>query len=115
MEHPVCYISRKLRVHEKNYSTIEKEALALLTAVRACSVYFGSSPVLVYTDHIVRYSFLTLWPIIIRSCYVGNLSYNSSIWLFVIVQVVFFRTFSVVRGNVFLVAAMGHVDRKSVV
>src|SRR6218665_2923178 len=24
MEHPVCYISRKLRVHEKNYSTIEK-------------------------------------------------------------------------------------------
>jgi len=51
MEHPVCYISRKLRVHEKNYSTIEKEALALLTAVRACSVYFGSSPVVVYTDH----------------------------------------------------------------
>ena len=47
----MCYISRKLRVHEKNYSTIEKEALALLTAVRACSVYFGSSPVVVYTDH----------------------------------------------------------------
>ena len=34
-----------------HYSTIEKEALALVTAVRACSVYFGSSPVLVYTDH----------------------------------------------------------------
>src|SRR6218665_2698265 len=51
LEHLVCYISRKLRVHEKNYSTIEKEALALLTAVWACSVYFGSSPVFVYTDH----------------------------------------------------------------
>ena len=51
MEHPICYLSRKLRVHELHYATIEKEALALVTAVRAFSVYFGSSPVVVYTDH----------------------------------------------------------------
>jgi hypothetical protein len=51
VEHPICFLSRKLRIHEMHYSTIEKEALALVTAVRACSVYFGSSPVLVYTDH----------------------------------------------------------------
>ena len=30
---------------------IEKEAFALLTAVRSFSVYFGSEPVKVFTDH----------------------------------------------------------------
>ena len=30
---------------------IEKEAFALLTAVRLVSVYFGSEPVKVFTDH----------------------------------------------------------------
>jgi RNase H-like domain found in reverse transcriptase len=51
LEHPVCFLSRKLKVHELHYSTVEKEALALVLAVRAFSVYFGSSPVIVYTDH----------------------------------------------------------------
>jgi hypothetical protein len=51
IEHPVCFFSRKLRSHETRYSTVEKEALALVTAVRAFSVYFGSSTVIVYTDH----------------------------------------------------------------
>ena len=51
LEHPVCYLSRKLNEHEIRYSTIEKEALALVVAVRSFSVYFGSSSVLVYTDH----------------------------------------------------------------
>jgi len=51
VEHPVCFFSRKLRSHETRYSTVEKEALALVTAVRAFSVYFGSSTVIVYTDH----------------------------------------------------------------
>jgi RNase H-like domain found in reverse transcriptase len=51
VEHPICYMSRKLKPHEVNYSTIEKEALALVVAVRACSVYFGSAPVIVYSDH----------------------------------------------------------------
>ena len=46
----VCFLSRKLE-KQRNYSVIEKEALALLIAVRAFSVYFGSYPVTVYTDH----------------------------------------------------------------
>ena len=33
------------------YPTIEKEALALVVSVRAFSIYFGSTPVTVYTDH----------------------------------------------------------------
>lgn len=50
-EYPICYFSHKLDVHQKRYSTIEKEALGLVLAVRAFSVYFGSTPVKVYTDH----------------------------------------------------------------
>ena len=49
LEHPICYYSKKLDSHQKHYSTVEKEALGLILAVR--SVYFGSSPVRVYTDH----------------------------------------------------------------
>ena len=51
IEHPVCYYSKKLDVHQKNYSTVEKEALALIHCVRTFSVYFGSTVVKVYTDH----------------------------------------------------------------
>ena len=51
LERPVCFISRKLTSPQRNYSVIEKEAFALLTAVRSFSVYFGSEPVKVFTDH----------------------------------------------------------------
>jgi len=51
VEHPICYLSRKLRAAERNYSTIEKEALALITYVKAFSPYFGAAPVTVWTDH----------------------------------------------------------------
>ena len=51
LEHPICYYSKKLDCHQKRYSTVEKEALGLILAVRTFSVYFGSSPVRVYTDH----------------------------------------------------------------
>lgn len=51
VEHPICYLSRKLRAAERNYSTIEKEALALVVAVKAFSPYFGAAPVTVWTDH----------------------------------------------------------------
>ncbi len=30
IDHPVCYFSKKFNKHQLNYSTIEKEALALL-------------------------------------------------------------------------------------
>ncbi len=51
VEHPICFLSKKLDVHQRKYSTVEKEALGLILAVRAFSVYFGSTPVTVFTDH----------------------------------------------------------------
>jgi hypothetical protein len=51
VEHPICYFSKKLDQHQQRYSTIEKEALALVLAVRNFSVYFGSQPVTVFSDH----------------------------------------------------------------
>ena len=52
VEHPVCYFSRKFDIHQKHYSTIEKEALALISALDHFDVYVSSSQVLVvYTDH----------------------------------------------------------------
>jgi hypothetical protein len=51
IEHPVCYYSKRLNIHQQRYSTVEKEAFALVTASRVFSVYFGSQPVIVYTDH----------------------------------------------------------------
>ncbi len=53
IEHPVSYFSRKFSKCQMSYSTIEKEALALLWAVQHFEVYLGSSvqPIIVYTDH----------------------------------------------------------------
>ncbi|XP_048035833.1 uncharacterized protein LOC125261281 [Megalobrama amblycephala] len=53
IDHPVCYFSKKFNRSQRNYSTIEKEALALLLAIQHFEVYVGSSvfPVTVYTDH----------------------------------------------------------------
>ena len=53
VEHPVCYFSKKFKPYQKWYSTIEKEALALILALDHFEVYVGSSsvPLVVYTDH----------------------------------------------------------------
>ena len=53
IEHPICYFSRKYDMHQKNYSTIEKEALALLLALQHFDVYLstGLFPITVFTDH----------------------------------------------------------------
>lgn len=53
IDHPVSYFSRKFNRHQLGYSTIEKEALALLFALQHFEVYLGSSekPVQVFTDH----------------------------------------------------------------
>lgn len=51
--HPVSYFSTKFKKHQLNYSTIEKETLAMLLALQHFYVYVSSthSPVCVYTDH----------------------------------------------------------------
>jgi len=53
VDHPVCYFSKKLNKHQKNYSTIEKECLALILALQHFEVYVTSalSPIIVYSDH----------------------------------------------------------------
>ena len=53
VERPVAYFSKKLNRHQKNYSTIEKEALALVLAVQHFEVYVSSvvGDVVVYSDH----------------------------------------------------------------
>ncbi len=53
VEHPVCYFSRKFNKHQRRYSTIEKEGLALVLALQHFDVYVGSVsyPLIVYTDH----------------------------------------------------------------
>ena len=52
VEHPICFYTKKLDCHQKRYSTIGKEALALALAVWLfSSVYAGTQPVKVFTDH----------------------------------------------------------------
>ena len=51
LERPIYYLSRKLNQHQRRYATVEKEAFALLTAVRAFSIYCGSGKTTVYSDH----------------------------------------------------------------
>ena len=53
VEHPVCYFSKKFNKSQRNYSTIEKECLALVLALQQFEVYVSSSglPIVVYSDH----------------------------------------------------------------
>ena len=53
VDHPVAYFSKKLDNHQRRYSTIVKEALALLLSLKHFYVYVGSNvhTVQVFTDH----------------------------------------------------------------
>ena len=52
VEHPVSFYSRKLISTQKNYSTVEKEALALILSLKHFEVYLGkSSRIVVHMDH----------------------------------------------------------------
>ena len=53
IEHPVAYFSKKFNRHQQAYSTVEREALALILAVQHFDVYLGSSssPIEIFTDH----------------------------------------------------------------
>uniref|UniRef100_K7EYA7 Gypsy retrotransposon integrase-like protein 1 n=1 Tax=Pelodiscus sinensis TaxID=13735 RepID=K7EYA7_PELSI len=50
-EHPILYLSRKLFDREKNYATIEKEALAVKWAIEALRYYLLGDRFLLITDH----------------------------------------------------------------
>lgn len=53
VEHPISYFSKKFIGAQQNYSVIEKEALALILALKHFDVYLGNSirPITIYTDH----------------------------------------------------------------
>jgi len=56
---PVAYYSKKLNKAEKNYTTTEKEALAVVRALKEWWFYLDGNKVVVETDHSALRSVLT--------------------------------------------------------
>ena len=50
-EHAIAYFSRKLLPREQNYSTVEKECLAIKLGIQAFSIYLLGKPFKVQTDN----------------------------------------------------------------
>ena len=48
---PVCYASKKLSSAERNYSTIEKECLAVVWGIKRFHLYLYGVPLVLQTDH----------------------------------------------------------------
>ena len=51
VEHPICFLSRQLLSREKNYSTIEKECLAIVWGIQMLDSYLFGRKFTVQTDH----------------------------------------------------------------
>ena len=49
--HPVAYHSEKLKQHQLAYSTIEKELLSIISAIKKFECYLQLQPLEIYTDH----------------------------------------------------------------
>lgn len=50
-ERPIIFISRKLQVAERNYATVEKEALAVKWAIGALQYYLTNNTFTLMVDH----------------------------------------------------------------
>ena len=50
-DQPIAYFSKKLLDREKNYSTVEKECLAIMLGVKAFSIYLHGKPFVLQTDN----------------------------------------------------------------
>jgi transposase InsO family protein len=50
-ERPIAFTSRSLSAAEKNYSQLEKEALAIIFAVKKFNQYLYGRPFIIYSDH----------------------------------------------------------------
>ena len=48
---PICFISRALTASERNYTTTEKELLAVIHALQKFQAYLEFAKVTIYTDH----------------------------------------------------------------
>ena len=51
VEHPVCYFSKRLNSHQQNYSTVEKETLSIILAIRYFSIYLIGQKTCIHCDH----------------------------------------------------------------
>ena len=50
-DQPIAYFSKKLLDRERNYSTVEKECLAILLGVKAFAIYLLGKPFVLRTDN----------------------------------------------------------------
>ena len=50
-DQPIAYFSRKILDREMNYSTIEKECLAIVLGIKAFATYLVRKPFILQTDH----------------------------------------------------------------
>ena len=51
MDYPIVYNSIKLKKYERNYSTIEREALGMVFALQKYRHYLLANPFIFYTNH----------------------------------------------------------------
>ena len=51
VEHPIAFLSRKLLPPEQNYSTVEKECLAIVWAIHSLKYYLSGHTFTIETDH----------------------------------------------------------------